>query len=52
MNLCGLSWYRGHYGGGSKNVGKIKVEILMFSDRVFYADSKSVIILMCQILKF
>ena len=35
------------YGGLSENVGKIKIEILMFSDRVFYADSEYVIIFVC-----
>ncbi len=48
----GVGYYRGRYGGGSKNVGKIIVEILMFSDSAFYADFKNVIILMCLILKF
>ena len=36
----------------SENVAEIKVEILMFSERVFYADSEYVIIFICQILKF
>ena len=40
------------YGGLSENDGKIIVEILMFSDSAFYADSKNVIVLMCLILKF
>ena len=33
--------------GLSEMVGKIMVEILMFSDREFYADSKYVIISIC-----
>ncbi len=40
------------YGVMSENVGKIKVEILMFSDRVLYADSEYVIIFVCWNLKF
>ncbi len=34
-------------GGLSENVAEIKVEILMFSERVFYADSKYVVISIC-----
>ena len=32
------------YGDLSENVAEIKIEISMFSDRVFYADSEYVII--------
>ena len=40
------------YGGLSDNVAEIEIEILMVSDRVFYADSEYVIIFVCWILKF
>jgi len=52
MNLRGLGWYRGGYGGLSENDAEIKIESLMFSDSAFYADSKYVRILMCLILIF
>ena len=35
------------YGDLSENVAEIKIEILMVSDRVFYADSEYVIIFVC-----